>query len=165
MKKNRKAKQNKKLFWKADSTYVNVKITLLYHFRISRRILTTFWYLLQLKMPDHVARAFQCVIIAAKIWLQGWFIITSPPLDWWTFAPVESCSKFTGTSCVRHVVTIWSIPTPQIHSPFWALACCFTEKQALTKIISFSKSTRTTRVKIWHQNEFLKSSQFKSIFI
>ena len=96
-----------------------------------RRILTSFWYLLQLKMPEYVARAFQCVIVAAKIWLQGWFIITSPQLDWWTFAPVKSGSKVTGTSCVGHIVTKWSIPTPQIQSPFWAFACCYTEKQTL----------------------------------
>ena len=57
-----------------------------------RKILTAFRYLLQVYMPDHVARAFECIIIAAKIWLQGWFIITSPQLDSWTFAPVKSSS-------------------------------------------------------------------------
>ena len=124
---NEKENRKAKLFWK-----------LILYMLTLRRNLTTSWYLFQLKMPDYVARAFQLVIIAAKIWLQGRFIITSPQLDSWTFASVKSCSQVTGTSCVGHTpVTIWSIPTPQIHSPFWVFACCYTEKQTLTQTIFF----------------------------
>lgn len=32
-----------------------------------RKILTAFRYLLQVYMPEHVARAFKCIVIAAKI--------------------------------------------------------------------------------------------------